>query len=139
RVRLLGPAVPLGVRWASVSVAKLAQVAAQVVFVLLGLALVLPRLTSVSRGVAWVARAGAALLAFVALAWLLRRGVWATLHGVAGRLGLAGRVPAGWEGTGRALDATLTRLGHGRVVASLACFVAAWAVGAAEIYLILKW
>jgi len=139
RVRLLGPTVPLGVRWASVSVAKLAQVVAQAVFVLLGLALVLPRLTPVSREVAWIVGAGAALLVSLALAWLLRRGVWATLHGVAGRLGLGQRVPAGWVATGRELDATLTRLGHGRLVASLACFVAAWAVGAAEIYLILWW
>jgi glycosyltransferase 2 family protein len=139
RVRLVGGAVPLGVRWASVSVAKLAQTVGQAVFVLLGLALVLPRVAEVSHGVAWLAGAGATVLVSAALAWLLGRGLWATVEGLAGRVGLRGRVPAGWAGPGRELDAALVRLGHGRLYASLACFVVAWAVGAVEIYLILAW
>ena len=39
RVRLLGAGMPLGLRWASVSVAKIGQFVAQVVFIVLGLAL----------------------------------------------------------------------------------------------------
>jgi hypothetical protein len=139
RIRLLGPGVPLGLRWASVSVAKLGQTVAQAVFILLGLAVVLPHLAEVSHPVAWGVAGGAALLVSLALGWLLRRGLWATLAGLAGGLGLGGRLPASWAGPGRELDAALVRLGHGRLAASLACFVAGWAVGAAEIYVILSW
>ena len=139
RVRLVGAAVPLGVRWASVSVAKLAQTVGQAVFVMLGLALVLPHVAEVSHGAAWLAGAGATVLVSAALAWLLGRGLWATVEGLVARVGLRGRVPAGWAGPGRELDAALVRLGHGRLYASLACFVGAWAVGAVEIYLILAW
>jgi hypothetical protein len=139
RVRLLGPGVPLGLRWASVSVAKLGQTVAQAVFVLLALALVLPRVTDLQHAVAWLAGGGAALLVAVTLAWLIRRGLWATLADAAGRLGLRARLPASWAGPGRELDAALLRLGQHRLMASLACFVAGWAVGAAEIYVILAW
>ncbi|MBI3454299.1 MAG: flippase-like domain-containing protein [Candidatus Rokubacteria bacterium] len=139
RVRLLGAGVPLGLRWASVSVAKLGQTVAQAIFILLGLALALPRLTEVRPWAAWLGGGGAALLIALVLGWLLRRGVWATLGGVARRLGLGMRVPAGWAGPGRDLDAALGRLGGWRVAGALACFVAGWAVGAAEIYLILTW
>lgn len=139
RIRLLGGAVPLGLRWASVSVAKLGQTVAQAVFILLGLALVLPYLADVSRPAAWLAGAGAAVLVSIGLAWLVGRGLWATLEGVAGRFGLGARLPAGWAGPGRDLDAALNRLGGRRLCASLACFVAGWAVGAAEIYVILAW
>jgi glycosyltransferase 2 family protein len=139
RIRLLDGAVPLGVRWASVSVAKLAQAVAQAVFVLIGLALVLPHLTHVSHEVAWLAGGGAALLVSLGLVGLLRRGLWATVEGLAGRLGLGRRVPAGWAGPGRELDAAVARLGRRRLAGSLACFVAAWAVGAVEIYAILAW
>jgi hypothetical protein len=37
------------------------------------------------------------------------------------------------------VDAALGRLGAWRLAGSLACFVAGWSVGAAEIYLILIW
>src|SRR5262249_37638429 len=40
---------------------------------------------------------------------------------------------------GRHLDRALSRLGPWRAAGSLGCFVAGWAVGAAEIYLILHW
>jgi hypothetical protein len=139
RVRLLGPAVPLGVRWASVSVAKLGQVVAQAIFVFLGLAVVLPRLAGVTGLAATLAGGGGALLITVGFAWLLGHGVWGSLVAVAGRLGLAGRLPAGWAGAGQELDGALRRLGRGRVLASLGAFVAGWAVGAAEIYVILVW
>jgi hypothetical protein len=39
---------------------------------------------------------------------------------------------------GEDLDAALARLGSWRTAASLGCFVLGWAVGAAEIYLILR-
>ena len=139
RIRLLGPAVPLGLRWASVSVAKLGQTVAQAVFILLGLALVLPHLAEVSHSAAWMVGGGAAMLVSLSLGWLLRRGLWATLEGLAGRFGLGAWLPASWAGPGRDLDAALVRLGHVRLVASLACFVAGWAVGAVEIYVILAW
>ncbi|HEU5321815.1 MAG TPA: hypothetical protein VFX28_13500, partial [Methylomirabilota bacterium] len=89
--------------------------------------------------VAWLAGGGAALLVAMTLAWLIRRGLWTTLADAAGRLGLRARLPASWAGPGRELDAAVARLGHRRLVASLACFVAGWAVGAAEIYVILAW
>jgi lysylphosphatidylglycerol synthase-like protein len=139
RIRLLGPAVPLGLRWASVSVAKLGQTVAQAVFILLALALVLPRFAGVSHAAAWAVGGSAALLVSLALAWVLGRGLWASLGGAAGRLGLAGWLPASWTAPGRDLDAALSRLGRWRLFASLACFVAGWAVGAVEIYVILAW
>jgi hypothetical protein len=139
RIRLLDGAVPVGVRWASVGVAKLAQAVAQVVFVLLGLALVLPHLTHVNHGVAWLAGGGAALLVSLGLARLLRRGLWVTVEGLGRALGLGRWVPAGWAGPGRELDAAVARLGHRRLGGSLACYVVAWAVGAVEIYVILAW
>jgi hypothetical protein len=139
RVRLLGGAVPLGLRWASVSVAKLGQTVAQALFILLGLAIVVPLMTEVTPWVAWLGGAGAALLVTVGFARLLERGFWATVEAGARRLGLAARVPARWAGPGRDLDAALGRLGGGRLLGSLACFLAGWTIGAAEIYLILAW
>jgi hypothetical protein len=139
RVRLLGGAVPLGLRWASVSVAKLGQTVAQALFIFLGLALVLPHLADVTPLAAGLAGVGAALLAALAFLGLLSRGVWATLEALARRLGLATRLPARWAGPGREVDAALGRLGAWRLAGSLACFVAGWSVGAAEIYLILIW
>jgi hypothetical protein len=70
---------------------------------------------------------------------LLGRGLWTTLAGVTRRLGFRGLLPPGWTAPGRDLDAALARLGGGRLLASLACFLGGWAVGAAEIYVILVW
>ena len=139
RIRLLGADVPRSLRWASVSVAKLGQTVAQVVFVVLGLGLVLPRLLGTTPWVAWLGGAAAAILASVAFVWLIGRGLWATLWGVARRVGLRRIVPTAWIGPGQDLDAALGRLGGWRIAASLGCFVGGWAVGAAEIYLILVW
>jgi glycosyltransferase 2 family protein len=139
RVGLLGSRMPLGVRWASVSVAKLGQTVAQALFIFLGLALVLPRLVNVTPLAAGLAGAAAALLVALGFGWLLRRGVYASLETVATRLGVVRRLPARWARPGRELDAALGRLGGRRLAGSLACFVAGWAVGAAEIYLILYW
>jgi glycosyltransferase 2 family protein len=139
RVRLLRHHVTSSVRWASVGVAKVGQSVAQAVFILLGLALVLPRISDTS---AWIGGIGgvvtAALLA-AAFVWLIGRGFWATARGALHRLRLGRLVRPGWVAAGRDLDAALVRLGPGRAAASLGCFVAGWAVGAAEIYLILSW
>lgn len=139
RIRLLGPRMPLGLRWASVSVAKLGQTVAQAIFIFLGLAVTLPRFTGLSPWAAWLGGGGAAVLASLALLWLLRRGLWASLERAAGRVGLRGHIPATWDGPGRDLDAALRRLGGWRLSGSLTCFVLGWAVGAAEIYVILAW
>jgi glycosyltransferase 2 family protein len=146
RVRLLGPHVSSSLRWASVSVAKIGQSLAQAVFILLGLAIVLPGL-AVARG--WLGRGGAIVVASVAGAaaiahwitfvWAVDRGFWTTTQGVLRRVRLGWLLPVSWAGPGRDLDATLARLGPWRAAASLGCFVAGWAVGAAEIYLILYW
>lgn len=145
RVRLLGPGVVPGVRWASVSAAKVGQSLAQAVFILLGIAVTLPGVAA-ARGwlgpplalaVATLA-AASALVPALAFVWAVDRGFWTTTHGLLHRFRLARIVPAGWTGAGRDLDAVLARLGRWRAVAVLACFVAGWAVGAAEIYVILR-
>ena len=145
RVRLLGRDMPASLRWASVAVAKVGQSVAQAVFIFLGLALVVPRLTALSP---WLGRlpevtavvaGAAALAAAAAFVWTVGRGFWATMRGALARVRLGRLLPTSWAGPGRDLDAALTRLGPWRVAASLGCFVLGWAVGAAEIYLILYW
>jgi hypothetical protein len=145
RVRLLRHHVPASLRWASVSVAKVGQSVAQVVFIFLGLALVLPRPLGISPWTGWsgVVAAGvagaAAVVAGAAFVWLVGRGLWATARAALGRARLARLLRPSWTGPGRDLDAALARLGPWRTAASLGCFVLGWAVGAAEIYLILYW
>lgn len=139
RIRLLGGGMPLGVRWASVSVAKIGQTVAQAVFVLLGLALVLPRLTHTAPWVTWVLAGSIATGVSVAFAWLLSRGIWRTFATVVRGIGLRRWLPGSWAGPGQDLDAALGRLGGWRLTGSLACFLGGWTVGAAEIYLILTW
>jgi glycosyltransferase 2 family protein len=145
RVRLLRPDVPVSLRWASVSVAKVGQTVAQAVFILLGLALFSPELEALAAWPGWLSSVIAALAGVAALAagatfvWAVGRGFWATMHSGLSRVRLARLLPASWAGPGRDLDAALARLGPGRVAASLGCFVAGWAVGAVEIYLILYW
>jgi uncharacterized membrane protein YbhN (UPF0104 family) len=143
RVRLLGRGVPASLRWASVSVAKVGQTAAQAIFIMLGLALVLPGLSALGLRAGWgglgAAGVGAAALAAGAVfVWIVRRGFWATARGALGRARLLGRLPPSWMELGEDLDAALARLGSWRTAASLGCFVLGWAVGAAEIYLILR-
>ncbi len=146
RVRLLGPGVAPGVRWASVSAAKVGQSLAQAVFILLGIAVTLPGVAA-ARG--WLGgpplalavgtlAAAAAFVPAIAFVWAVDRGFWTTTHGLLHRCRLARIVPAGWTGAGRDLDAALARLGRWRAAAVLACFVAGWTVGAAEIYIILR-
>jgi hypothetical protein len=81
----------------------------------------------------------AAVVAGAAFVRTVGRGFWATMQGALGRVRLARLLPPSWAGPGRDLDAALARLGPWRAAASLGCFVAGWAVGAAEIYLILYW
>jgi len=143
RVRLLREDVPVDVRWASVSAAKVGQSVAQAVFILLALALVLPRFAEVrfwsgpSPGVTAVIAGMAAVAAGAAFVWTVARGFWATMRGALNRVHLGHLLPASWTGPGRDLDAALARLGRWRTAASLGCFVLGWAVGAVEIYLIL--
>jgi hypothetical protein len=139
RIRLLAGRVPTGLAWASVSVAKLGQTAAQAMFICLGLALVLPRYTPLSPWIGWPLGGAVAAFAAIALVWLVGRGLWTTLGGVARRLALVRFLPGAWTDPGRELDLALGRLGGARVVAVLACFLGGWAVGAVEIYVILAW
>ena len=145
RVRLLGRQVPASLRWGSVSVAKAGQSVAQAVFILLGLAVVVPRLSVLGSWPGWVwgavtvTAAAAAVLIGAVFVRTVGRGFFATARGALGRVRLAGFLPASWSAAGRELDATLGRLGAWRVAASLGCFVLGWVVGAAEIYLILSW
>jgi hypothetical protein len=146
RLRLLGSHVPTSLRLGSVSVAKIGQSLAQAVFILLGLAIVLPGLAA-AHG--WLERTGAIIAAVAAGAtavlhgmtfvWAVDRGFWTTAQDALRRLRLGWLLPSSWAGAGRDLDAALARVGRWRTTASLGCFVAGWAVGAAEIYLILRW
>jgi uncharacterized membrane protein YbhN (UPF0104 family) len=146
RLRLLGPQVPASLRLGSVSVAKIGQSLAQAVFILLGLAIVLPGLAVAQGWLGWTGAivaacvAGAAAVAhWAAFVWAVDRGFWRMTRGVLRRVRLGWLLPASWAGPGRDLDAALARLGPWRAAASLGCFVAGWTVGAAEIYLILHW
>jgi hypothetical protein len=122
-----------------VSVAKIGQSVAQAVFIFLGLALVLPRLAGVNPWIGWPGGIVAAVVAGAAFVRTVGRGFWATARGALGRLRLARLLPPSWARSGDDLDAVLARLGSWRAAASLGCFVAGWAVGAVEIYLILHW
>src|SRR5262249_343420 len=149
RIRLLAGQGPSSVTWASVWVAKLGQTAAQLSFVCLGLAVVLPRFTHLSPWVGGLAGIGVAVLAGSALVWLVSRGFWAALGGVARRLALARFLPGAGSDPGRHMDLALGGLGGARVVAGrgwfprgggvVGCCLGGWAVGALEIYVILAW
>ncbi len=144
RVRLLGPEVPAALRWASVTAAKVGQSVAQVVFILVGLGVALPRLPGVTRwtGLPWLlvsALGGVgAVIAGAVYVRLVGRGFWSTARSALGPGRLARRLPSSWTGLGQDLDAALARLGPWRTGASLGGFVLGWAVGAAEIYVILR-
>jgi hypothetical protein len=146
RVRLLGPHASSSLRWASVSVAKIGQSLAQAVFILLGMAILLPGLAVAHGWLGWAGAttlacvAGAAALAqWVAFVWAVDRGFWRTTQSALRRVRLGWLLPPSWAGAGRGLDATLARVGPWRATASFGCFVAGWTVGVVEIYLILHW
>jgi hypothetical protein len=137
--------VPANLRWASVSVAKVGQSIAQAVFIFLGLALVWPKFSGLGPWFEWrpavttVIAGGAAVGTGVVFVWVVGRGFWNTLCSALRCGRLERLLPASWAAPGRDLDAVLSRLGPWRASASLGCFVLGWAVGAAEIYLILYW
>jgi hypothetical protein len=145
RVRLLGPGVPARVRWATVSAAKVGQSLGQAAFILLGVAVALPELAAPRP---WLGESFALVLAVVAGAaalapgavfvWAMGHGFWTAIQGTLRRIRLAWLVPDSWGPSGRDLDGTLARVGPGRASAAFACFVAGWAVGGLEIYLILR-
>ena len=139
RIRLLAGRGPSSVNWASVGVAKLGQTAAQMSFVCLGLALVLPRFARVSPWIGGLLGIGVAVLAGAALVRLVGHGLWATLGEITRRLALVRFLPRSWTDPGHQMDLALRRLGGARVVAVLGCFLGGWAVGAVEIYVILAW
>ena len=146
RLRLLGSHVPASLRLGSVSVAKIGQSVAQAVFILLGLAIVLPGLAVARDWLGWTGAILAAILAataaighWAAFVWAVGRGFWTMTRGALRRARLSWLLPASWAGPGRNLDAALARLGPWRATASLGCFLGGWAVGAGEIYLILHW
>jgi lysylphosphatidylglycerol synthase-like protein len=146
RVRLLAPHVPSSVRWASVSAAKVGQSLAQAAFILLGIALGLPGLAAEhgwlggrpAVAIASVA-AAAAIVTWAGFVRAVGHGFWTALAGGLGRIRLGWLLPESWGAPGRDLDAMLARVGAWRASAALGCFVAGWAVGALEIYLILHW
>jgi hypothetical protein len=145
RVRLLAPDVAPSLRWASVSAAKIAQSVAQAVFLLLGLAIVVPD-EAVTRG--WLGVDGAVVVAGLAGAAALAsavvfvravdRGFWATACDTLQWIKLGWLLPASRAARGQDVDAALVRVGRWRSTGVLACFVAGWAVGALEIYLIVR-
>ncbi|MFI5364068.1 MAG: lysylphosphatidylglycerol synthase domain-containing protein [Candidatus Binatia bacterium] len=125
---------------ASVAVAKLAQTVGQIVFVVLGLALILND-TPLPPGIRHGLLAG--LVVFSALALVLffaqRRGMFAPILRLVQRLGLSGRLP---ELTRRVqhLDEEIARIhgdANGGFLLSSASFLVGWMLGIVEIYLIL--
>ena len=127
------------------SAAKIGQSVAQAVFLLLGVAIVVPE-QAVTRG--WLGAHGAVVVAVLAGAGALAsavafvravdRGFWATARDTLRWIKLGWLLPASWAGTGHDVDAALARVGRWRSAGLLACFVAGWTVGALEIYLILR-
>jgi lysylphosphatidylglycerol synthase-like protein len=129
-----------------VSAAKVGQSLGQAVFILLAIALVLPGLAAERGWLGWpsamaiaVAAALVAVAPGVAFVRAVDHGFWTMIQGGLGRVRLGWLLPGAWGAPGRDLDATLARIGPWRASAALACFVAGWAVGALEIYLILHW
>ena len=139
RIRLLAGLGPSSVTWASVGVAKLGQTVAQVSFVCLGLALVLPRFTHLAPWIGGLLGISVVALAGAAFVRLVGHGFWVTLGGIARRLTLVRFLPPTWTAPGREMELALRRVGGARVVAVLGCFLAGWAVSAVEIYVILAW
>ena len=139
RIRLLERYEEPSLAWASVGAAKVGQAVGQAVFVCLGLGLVLPSLIGASPWAGILAGAAGAIALSWGFVWLIGRGFWRTIAGVARRLALGRFLPTAWAESGREIDAMLSRLGAGRTVAVLGCFVGGWAVGAVEIAVILYW
>lgn len=124
---------------ASLAVAKFAQTAGQIVFILLGLlgvALTVPLPPGLWPAIA--ASLGVMGAVVVLLLWWQRKGMFVPLLGRFGLL--AGPRRAVLAERVAELDAqvrSVHRDTHGRVVLSVAAFAAGWAMGVVEMYLIL--
>jgi putative membrane protein len=138
RVRMLEGRVDSTNAWASIAISRISHSMAQVLFIVVGLAIVLseaPLPHSIRRGLYIFL----ALLSIgVGLAVVLqRRGMFVTLASVAQRVGL--RLPARFLATLTKLDAEVVRF-HQQPTAFLAstsCFFLGWVMGVVEVRLIL--
>ncbi len=109
KAMLLRPRLPATATAASLVATRMSYALAQTLVVLLGLAAVLRRLRNTpDLATAVVAVVVATTVGVVAFVWLQRRGMFAALTAVAGRLGVGGTLVARAQATGGALDAHLT-------------------------------
>jgi len=125
---------------ASLAVAKVSQTVAQVVFVIIGLAIVLDETAlpaAVYSGILF------GLVLFTALVIMLvlvqRRGMFAPLLRLAQRLRLSAHAPERMQRV-QHLDAEIARLhveANAPFLVSVACFFGGWCMGVVEVYLVL--
>jgi putative membrane protein len=140
RVRLLRGCGPTSSVVASVTIAKLSQIVAQVAFIVLGL-VVMARTAPVPRALYVALLSGMAVLACLALSFLLvqRRGLFTLLGRPLRAIGFAGFGPVLGDRLER-FDAEIERFyagGPSRFLASTAWFLVGWALGVLEACLIL--
>lgn len=126
---------------ASVSLAKFAETAGQLVFVLAGLLIILPELHVLGSGRMWLL-VGVALcgLGIMALARLLDRGLFAVAAETAHRLGIARGWRARHSGTLAAIDTRIRnsiRQRPGDLARSVLWFAFAFAVSVIEVWLVM--
>jgi putative membrane protein len=138
RVRMLEGRVDATNAWASIAISRISHSAAQVLFMVFGMALVLgdaPLPHGVRRGL----YVFLVLLAIgVSLAVLLqRRGMFVTLASVARRVGL--RLPSRFLTNLANLDSEVVRFYRqpAAFAASTSCFFFGWVMGVVEVWLIL--
>jgi phosphatidylglycerophosphate synthase/uncharacterized membrane protein YbhN (UPF0104 family) len=140
RTRLLRGRAPTTSLVASVAVAKLSQTIGQISFVIIGLAIVIdetPLPAPIQHGLLIGLAAFSALT--IALVWAQRRGMFAPLFRLAVRLGLPAVAPQ-LARSAQHLDNEIARFhdtANGAFAFSVASFMAGWAMGIVEIYLIL--
>lgn len=125
---------------ASVTVAKVTQIVGQLVFVVLGLAVILEEIP-LPEGTRWAIFAGLAALSVLAIGVLAlqRYGLFGLIWRGAQRLGFGKRSPELGE-TLRVLDDEIARFhrhARGAFVVSSGMFFTGWLLGAVEVYLIL--
>lgn len=140
RVRLLRGCAPASSLVASVTIAKLSQIVAQVAFIVLGL-FVVPGPARLPHGLYVALVSGIAVLAALAIGFLLvqRRGLFTMLERSLRVMGLATLGPDLGERLER-FDAEIERFyagGPSRFLASIAWFLVGWALGVLEACLIL--
>lgn len=138
RARMLEGLCDPHAAWASVAVAKLSQTAAQMIFVLVGLIVLVrdvPLPEGFRRGLfIGLAAITTGLLLGIALQ---RRGMFGGAARLAGRLGL--QVPERVHAQVAQLDREIARLYRApwSFAASVAGFLGAWCMGAVEVYIIM--